>query len=600
VRRASYLTLFLAVLGAILRGQIPEPNPSSDAKPLALDVIVTDGRGAAVTNLKTQDFELLDSGQPVSLESAVWIAGDGRTGPGDAPLPIATPADERAAAERGGARLFGIFLDEYHVGEGPGTEHVRELLTDFIEHLGPRDLVVLAKPLDSIVDLQFTSDRDRLAAAVSAFEPRKGRYEPRGDFERNFIAGSPERIEAVRSQIATSMMAALATHLNSLGAGRRTLLVVSEGFARPPRRRDQALPSLESVTRAANHGMTSIYTIDPRALDGSPSARDADGLALLRTLATETGGTAMVESRDLGNGLRPIASDAAGYYLLTFGSGTKPDGRFHALQVKVKRPNVTVRARSGYWLAAPQEPLRLMVADRTSMFATGPPTHSSPLIRPWFGVARGVDGEMQVSFVWEPAARVPGERAPASRPQTIAMKATHANGTVVFQSEEGTGSRSEILFDTPPGRVRVELAIRDAASRLLDTDVRDVIVGALAGPVEVGTAEVLRSMNAKEYREIESDPAAAPVASREFSRAERLLIRIPAYGSGAGFAVTARLQSKLGNAMRALTVMQGPSANEYQVDLPLAGLAVGEYSVAVTATSSAGDAKDTVSFRVTP
>ena len=36
-----------------------------------------------------------------------------------------------------------------------------------------------------------------------------------------------------------------------------------------------------------------------------------------------------------------------------------------------------------------------------------------------------------------------------------------------------------------------------------------------------------------------------------------------------------------------------------QIDLPLAGLASGEYSVEITATSPAGQAKDTLRFRVT-
>ncbi len=151
-----------------------------------------------------------------------------------------------------------------------------------------------------------------------------------------------------------------------------------------------------------------------------------------------------------------------------------------------------------------------------------------------------------------------------------------------------------------PGRLRVELAIRDANSRLLDTDVRDVIVGALAGPVELGTAEIIRSRTAREYRALESNPGATPTASREFSRAERLLIRVPVYGSGDGLQVTATLQNRQGKPMRDLAVAFAPAPGEYQVDLPLAGLASSDYLIAIAAKSPAGKADSVVTFRVTP
>jgi hypothetical protein len=53
--------------------------------------------------------------------------------------------------------------------------------------------------------------------------------------------------------------------------------------------------------------------------------------------------------------------------------------------------------------------------------------------------------------------------------------------------------------------------------------------------------------------------------------------------------------------MRDLAV--GPVASratQYQVDLPLAALAVGTYTVELTARTRDGEAKESVSFRVTP
>jgi hypothetical protein len=155
------------------------------------------------------------------------------------------------------------------------------------------------------------------------------------------------------------------------------------------------------------------------------------------------------------------------------------------------------------------------------------------------------------------------------------------------------------VFDMPPGRLRLRMAIQDAASTLLDQDVRELSVRDLRGDVAIGTPEVLRARNAREFRTLDAQ-AAVPVASREFSRTERLLIRFQAYGpGGAPPTVTARLLGRTGHAMRELAVAPASTPGDNAIDLPLAGLAAGEYVVEVTATSGSGGAKDRIGFRVT-
>ena len=89
--------------------------------------------------------------------------------------------------------------------------------------------------------------------------------------------------------------------------------------------------------------------------------------------------------------------------------------------------------------------------------------------------------------------------------------------------------------------------------------------------------------------------------SRVFSRIERLLIRVPAYAPDGQPSVTALLMTRLGQPMRRLEVTPplvagGPS----QIDLPLASLASAEYQIEFRVKSAAGEAKDSISFRVTP
>jgi hypothetical protein len=51
--------------------------------------------------------------------------------------------------------------------------------------------------------------------------------------------------------------------------------------------------------------------------------------------------------------------------------------------------------------------------------------------------------------------------------------------------------------------------------------------------------------------------------------------------------------------MRELSVTVGPESDLQQIDLSLAGLATGDYLVELLAKSDAGQATDSVSFRVT-
>ncbi len=365
---AFVFAALVAVLGQRALAQAaPAQSPASD---LAwIDAIVTDARGARVADLKAEDFQVIEDGTAQVVESVRVMAARQAAASEEALLPISTRADERLAAESDGARLFAIFVDEYHVTAGPSVARTREALGRFIDQLGPRDLVVLAKPLDSLVGLRLTRDRDALKRAIGLFEGRKGDYRPQSDFERNVVAGTPDRIEEVRSQIVVSALAGLAIHLDSLGAGRKSIIVISEGFARPPQHRDGGLPTIDSVVRAANHAAAAIYPIDPRAVAANPvrpvssvdpvdpvhAVADDPASAWLRSLANDTSGRVVLNPGDLDAGLQQVLSDAGDYYLVAFKPAAGNDGRFHPVELRVRRPNVTVRARKGYWSPPPED-----------------------------------------------------------------------------------------------------------------------------------------------------------------------------------------------------------------------------------------------------
>ena len=226
-------------------------------------------------------------------------------------------------------------------------------------------MVLVVKPLDSLLTLRLTRDLDAVRADPSrSSRGASGVYEPRSPLEASITAGSRERADAMRVQVATSALNAIAAHLGRLSVARKALIVVSEGFPAPARRRgDGALPTLDSVIRAANRGAVSISILDPRALllgRRAPTGRDASAQAgadrdVLSTLAAETDGVAMLTAAAVKPGIDRIVRDTSGHYLLTLSRpDTKDGGRFHPVDVRVRKPGISVRARKGYWSLSPE------------------------------------------------------------------------------------------------------------------------------------------------------------------------------------------------------------------------------------------------------
>jgi VWFA-related protein len=597
--------LFAALLVAAGVGAADTPRL------VTIDVTVTDARGRTLTDLKPSDFEVREGAAVLPLESVRLV----RAAPAastSTPQEIQSAMDERLAAGQDAARLFAIFLDEYHVASGADSERVRATLTRFVDRdLIPGDLLVVMKPLDSILAIRLTRDRESARRAIESFEGRKGDYTARNAYERDFIAGTPARIDAARSQVALSAINALAVHLGSLTDRRKTLIVATESVGHADHRRGQEyLPTIDTIIRSANRSNVSVYPFDPReAGDGTAVGDD------LRRLADETEGGAIAANADAG--LRQLTADSSAYYLLSFRTDHPDDGKFRALQTKVSRAGAVVKARKGYWTASPDEALRVALLAKANepkvVVPPEPAPHASQLIRPWFGLERGENGKTRVTFVWEPATRVPGDRVRRTVAK-LQFQARTSDGTVVFEGpiaptgpavvDEPSATPARAVFDVPPGRLRLRMSIQDAGSAVLDQDVREMSIRDLKGDLAVSTAEIYRARTMREFHTLE-DEAAVPVASREFSRTEHLLIRFRAYGPacpepcrGVPPAVSARLLDRAGHPTRALSPAL-TSAGDYTVDLPLAMFAPGEYAIEVRAASGGHDAIDRTPIRIT-
>lgn len=548
----------VAALGVLLAGAWLVA-PAHGAESVTFDVIVTDAQSRPLKTLDPADLELTDGGEPRAVDAVRLQSGNGR--------------------------VIGILLDEFHVRAGEATVRARAAMTHLVDTLlRDGDMVALVKPLDPLHAITFTQDRAVIRNVIASFEGHAGDYAPRTEFERNFMSRHPRTAEATRAQVVSAALQSLARRLGEQQSGRKALIFVGEGF-RPPQPR--------AIVHAANRNGVAFYALDPH-----PDA--ADDESMLRSIAEQTGGTASINEVNLTPAIAQAVSDLDHYFVLSFTRSGPEDGQFRPVHVRIKRPGVQARTRSGYW--APDARVAAAAAKAAALRNAPPfrPSHSSPYIRPWIGMSRGPDGLTSVTVTWESGATPPRNQRVAS----IVVKAMANDGSVIFEDRIGAGDADRATFNAPPGYVALEMAIQGTSGAPLDTDYRNISVPNLrVTRPTFATPQVLRTRTARDFADTSQNLDAVPVASRTFSRTERLLIRVPAYGpDNTTPVVTARLLNRRGIPMRQLRMVEAPlPAGTVQFDLPLASLAPDEYRIELAAANATGprdEAKEIVPFRV--
>jgi VWFA-related protein len=348
----AFAVLTAAEAGAVSQAQQTNPPQQppvfrGGTTLVQVDAIVADASGQPIVDLAAGDFEVLDDGRPVPIQRVRFLGAEVYSG--DATLaPIRTHDDEEREASRDDVRVYAIFLDDYHV-QRFGELRVIEPLLAFVRQLPATDLVAVYYPLDSMTDVHFAREREPVLKAIRELKGRRGDYTPVRPVEEEHLR-YPQDIERIRRQMTSSALEGLATHLGAIKQGRKTILFVSEGFADP-------ISELQDLYQAANRSNVAIYPIDPRGMTGNDRGTTTGQMMnvaigdrdMLRALALETGGRAIVYRNDLRGEIQQIVRDASAYYLIAYESPHPDDGKFHRVTVRVKRPRATVLARTGYW-----------------------------------------------------------------------------------------------------------------------------------------------------------------------------------------------------------------------------------------------------------
>ena len=615
---AAVLTAVL-FCGVALIGQSPQEAsaPAQDAPQpvfragvnfVRVDVIVTDRRGEPITTLTRDDFEVFEDGKPQVVEQFKLVDA---TGAGREQLPateLRTRDDELLDAEREDVRVFALLLDDYHV---PRTRSmaVRDTLVSFIrEHVRPNDLLTVMYPLTPVRTLTFTRDHESVIRAIRLFEGRKGDYTPRNVAEEQHWRNLPA-IERIRSDIVIDALSALSVRLGSLREGRKSIVLVSDGFG-------ANLMRLRDVNRDANRNNVSIYPFDPCGLI-APGGFSANGRPdcsasrlrreVLLQIADETDGRAIINRNTLAAGLAQIARDSSYYYLLGYVSSQPgTDGKFHEIRVRVKTRGLDVRARKGYWALTSAEVVRaanarpvVLTPVQTALAAIDIAADAKRYVRTWVGSARADDGLTRVTVTWELMPR--RDLQQWEQPGRLSLMAADASGKLHFSGDGVIAAAPQhVVFSAPPGKMDLRMAIEAAANgETIDRDILSIEVPDLTSPTALSTPRVWATRTANEFRSLAADAAAVPMARREFLRTERLLIRFDAYAPGGERPdVTAALVNWAGDKLADVPVAVAEAGGTHQVSLGLGALAPGEYAVEITAKGAAGQARELVPLRV--
>jgi hypothetical protein len=297
--------------------------------------------------------------------------------------------------------------------------------------------------------------------------------------------------------------------------------------------------------------------------------------------------------------------DTSAYYLLGYTSAVTTDGKFHKINVRVKRQGLQVRARPGYVAMSAVEAERALAPKKA-----GPPLAITEalgtlavtaqqrrnLIRSWVGMSPGADGKTKISFVWSPAPVMPG--VPREAASSVSLLAGGANSDLYHREKALAPGRVE--FEVPPGPVELEIGVQDASGEVLDRETRKLVVPSLGLGVTLNTPEVFRGRTLPEWQSIAADAKAMPVIEREFRRTDRLLIRVGAQSTNSTPVVTARMLNREGGEMSALPVTPAGFGALNHVDVPLSALPPGDFLIEVIAKDGADQASTLVAFRVTP
>jgi VWFA-related protein len=389
----------VAVCGGVLRAQTPAPpqNPRvpvfrSGTELVLVNVVVRDRNGNVVRGLTQNDFAIAEDDKPQTITSFDFEELDKASAAPEEPVPgtvlpkkpaLPTPASPAAPTppkvDMHGRRLIVLFFDLSSM-QPEELQRAVKAAHDYVDQkLSPADLIAIASFSTSLqVDQDFTADRETLNAAIDSYggasgqgfdEGTTGDAEGTPDTGGAFTADDTE-FNVFNTDRRLDALQSLADAVSGIQQ-KKSVIYFSSGMDQSGQ--DNQVELRRTIDRASRANM-SIYAADMRGLQAQVPGGDATTASVrgtsafsgasvasqfskmastqdtLATMAEDTGGRAFFDANSFGQVFDKVVADTSAYYVLGF-SSTNParDGRFRRIKVRLKRPDLKLEYRSGYY-----------------------------------------------------------------------------------------------------------------------------------------------------------------------------------------------------------------------------------------------------------
>jgi VWFA-related protein len=390
----------------------PAPRPNGfrfkvNTNLVLVNVVVRDKQGNLVRGMTKDDFQLLEDGKPQTIADfgfedvdALALAGqNGPTVPGaaGAPAPAAPPPDPQTPEEMRNRRIIILFFDFTTMDPEQIDRSVTSAKRFVEKQMTPADLVGVVSLSSALrLDLDLTANRERIGQVLDSYTSGQGQGFEVGDTgsaEGTAETGGSFTADDTDYNVFNSdrKLMALESLMQTLGGiqQKKSIIYFSNGISRSGIENQAALRAATAVATKTN---CSIYPVDIRGLAALPPGGEAQSASLhgvsayngqasinafesnassqetLSTLAADTGGKAFLDSNDFGLVFQRVQRDTSAYYVLGFYS-TNPaqDGKYRRLQVRLKRSDVKLEFRQGYY--GPRDFQHLQQEDRDRQMA---------------------------------------------------------------------------------------------------------------------------------------------------------------------------------------------------------------------------------------
>src|SRR5229473_3075975 len=354
-----------------------------------VNVVAHDKKGNLVRDLKKGDFTLFEDGKKQEISTFDFESVDELQTAGAAEATVSGVAGAGALLRSGkqaapsldarDRRLILLFFD-FSAMDPEQIDRSVDAAKKFVStKMQPADLMALVSLATNMrVDLDFTDDKTKLLAALTAYNSGQGQGFENGN--SGSAEGAAETSGAFSADdtdfnafSAERKLLALQSLMQALGKlpQKKSLIYISNGITQSGADNQSAL---RAATAAAVKANVSIYSLDIRGLQAFPPGGEAQSASLrgqsaysgasvlndlsgnaasqetLATLSSDTGGKAFFDSNDFSGVFSQVQKDSSGYYVLGFTSNNPlKDGKYRRLRVQVNRPDLRLEFRPGYY-----------------------------------------------------------------------------------------------------------------------------------------------------------------------------------------------------------------------------------------------------------